>query len=95
MNSVLRDPDTRRALNDNTAASVAHSVAAFTTMANEQTTPRPQGGFASSKAFDPSAVPEARRAFDEVVLGRLLWPHAQQPTFEDCCSIVRAHADLL
>lgn len=92
---LLRDTDTRAALHDNTAASMAYSVETFTRKANEQATPRPGGGFAESPAFDPMAVPASRRAFVEVVLGQLLWPGAQAPTFEECCEIVHAQADLL
>ena len=92
---LLRDPSTRRELEDNTAASAAYSVETFTRKANEQATPRPHAGFAESTAFDPVKVPEARRAFDAVVLDQLLWPQAQRPTFDDCCNIVHANAELL
>lgn len=68
---------------------------AVTRLAGQQATPRPVGGFAASPAFDTSAVPDARAAFDEIVLDQLVWPGSRRPSFDECCEIVRDYADIL
>lgn len=49
----------------------------------------PQNGLASSQAFDSEANPIAASSYQEQVLGQLVWPKAEKPSFTECCDRVR------
>ena len=73
---------------DSPAAALAREIRVFTEKAGQESTPRPESGFAASRAFDPVHVDAAKSAFEVSVLQGLLWPGAKQPKFEECCALV-------
>lgn len=77
------------------ANAVAIDVAEHSAMAGLAQIHIPDGGFPNSPAFDHDANPEARQEYEEVVLRLLLWPDAEQPSFEDCCQKVKEHKSIL
>ncbi len=82
---LLGDDDTIRAIDESPVDVLAREVVTFTEAAGLETTPRPTTGFADSSAFDPAAVPSAAVAYEQIVLGQLVWPGASPPTFAECC----------
>ncbi len=92
---LLGDDETIAALADSPADVLAREVKTFTYASGLGGTSRPADGFAASPAFDPPNTGAARSAFESIVLDQLLWPGAPRPSFEDCCHLVRFHADLL
>jgi len=57
---------------------------------------RPAAGFAASPAFgEGSHVTAARDEYEERVLAQLLWPGAEQPSFDECVAAVHRHGDML
>ena len=92
---LLSHQDTVDAFVDSPAQNLASDIRTFTEKAGQQSTSRPPDGFVDSPAFDPGAVPDAKSAFETVVLVELLWPNAARPSFESVCALVREHAERL
>jgi hypothetical protein len=92
---LLSDQDTVAALKESPADVLAREVSTFTDAAGLDGTTRPADGFAASPAFDLTATQPARSAFESIVVGQLVWPHAPRPSFEDCHQAVHSRADLL
>ena len=92
---LLSDHDTIAALEESPADLLAREVSTFADAAGLDGTTRPSDGFAASPALDLTTTRSVRTAFESVVLDQLVWPQAPRPTFEDCCRVVRSHADLL
>ena len=93
---LLSHEGTRRALEGNVLA-LARDVATYSKIASRPLSERPADGFASSQAFvhDDPRVARLRSAYDEQVLGQLVWPGAIRPIFDDCLEIVHAYQSLL
>ena len=92
---LLNDRGTIEALQSTPADLLAREVVTFTATAKMATTPRPEGGFASSPAFDTGNTHPAREAYESIVLRQLIWPASPLPSFADCCTAVHHHAPLL
>lgn len=56
---------------------------------------RPMGGFAASRAFIGRGPVVARDEYAKRVLGRLIWPGRDQPTFDECLTRVQQFGELL
>ena len=92
---LLSNGDTVAALDETPADVLAREVIAFTRAAGLETSNRPLDGFAASPAFDPQSNKAAQSALEKVVLPELVWPATPQPTFAECCEIVRRYAGSL
>lgn len=91
---LLNDEPTIAALAEWPCDALAREVETFTGAAGLETSPRPRGGFSKSPAF-VSPSQDVRRAFQDHVVGELLWGDAGKPTFEDCCMAVGRNAGKL
>jgi len=69
----------------------AHNMASKTRTSRR----RPPGGFAASGAFTGRGPIVARDEYSKRVIGRLIWPGSDQPSFDECLSRVREYSDLL
>ena len=75
---------------------LARDVCTYSTVAGRPAMPRPAAGFATSPAFSGGPhVALTNDEFERRVIRQLLWPHAAQPSFEDCVAAVHRHAHLL
>lgn len=92
---LLTDTDTVAALTETPAQVIAREVETFTRDAGEQTSPRPENGFAASTAFGPKATAAISSEYDTFVLQQFVWPGAPKPTLEECLEAVHDRADLL
>ena len=92
---LLSDPKTVSALSETPAQVIAREVETFTRAAGEPTSPRPELGFAQSSAFTPKTAAAIREDFETLVLQQFVWPNAEKPSVEECCSIVRESEHLL
>jgi hypothetical protein len=74
-------------------AAISRDVCLYSRHADLDAVDRPEGGFASSPAFTGGPHVEATRAeYDRRVLGELLWPDADRPTFDECIAATHEHA---
>lgn len=74
-------------------AAISRDVCMYSRHAELDAMDRPEGGFASSPAFtDGPHVEAARAEYERRVLGELLWPNAERPTFDECIAAVHEHA---
>ncbi|MDP3983922.1 MAG: nucleotidyl transferase AbiEii/AbiGii toxin family protein, partial [Acidimicrobiia bacterium] len=89
---LLNDDATMEAIAGSPVDVLAREVVTFTHAAGLETSIRPADGFAASPAFSAEDTGPARAAYDSVVVSQLVWPNAPQPTFDECCAIVRARA---
>lgn len=92
---LLNDADTVAALTETPAQVIAREVETFTRDAGEQTSPRPENGFAASTAFGSEATAAIGSEYDTFVLQQFVWPLATRPTLEECIETVHDRADLL
>ena len=91
---LLNDVATTRAFSDWPCDALAREVETFTTVAKQDTSPRPLGGFAQSPAFlEPAQA--TRNEYQQKVVGELLWRNSHQPTFDDCCAAIVENASHL
>ena len=88
---LLNDEPTIAAFTEWPCDALAREVETFTIAAGLETSPRPKGGFGESPAF-VSPSQQVQRAFQDDVVGELLWGDAGQPTFEDCYTAVGRNA---
>jgi hypothetical protein len=87
---LLRSDAVLARLADSPVDVIAREVCAHSRDAGLSTADRPQGGFATSPAWDPAVCETARRAYDDIVLRSLVWPGAPHSSFDECCERVRA-----
>lgn len=91
---LLNDEATRGRFDEWPCDALAREVETFTAAAGLETSPRPQGGFGQSRAFvEPTA--SAREAYEEQVIGELLWNGSHHPTFDECRAAVMDRAEIL
>ncbi len=91
---LLTDVETTAAFSKWPCDALSREVETFSTVAKRDSSPRPPGGFAKSPAFvTPSQA--VRDAYQQKVVGELLWNGSHQPTFDECCGAVIGSAPLL
>ena len=77
-------------------AIMARDVCAYSEAAKMAAQPRPAEGFAVSPAFGGGKhLGAVREEYERRVLGQLLWPGAERPSFDDCIEAVHRHSDQL
>lgn len=92
---LLRSDHVRAALEESPADVLARDTLVHSEAACRPATSRPDGGFASSPAFDLPLDADLAGTYETVVRQQLLWPGSPEPTLEDCCRQVQHHASLL
>jgi hypothetical protein len=74
-------------------AILARDVCTYSRAADQPALDRPADGFASSPAFrDGPHTAAVRAEYEQRVLAQLVWPTANQPTFDECLDAVRQRA---
>jgi hypothetical protein len=77
-------------------AIMARDVCTYSEAAQMAAQPRPAEGFAVSPAFGGGKhLGVVREEYERRVLGQLLWPGAERPSFDDCIEAVHQHAHRL
>lgn len=92
---LVESDQVRAALKESPADVLARDTLVHSEAASRPTTSRPEGGFASSPAFDLPLDADVAEAYETIVRQQLLWPGSPEPTLEDCCRQVQHHASLL
>lgn len=92
---LLGSDDVRAALEESPADVLARDTLVHSEAASRPVTSRPEGGFASSPAFNLPPDAGLATAYEMTVRRQLLWPGSPEPTLEDCCQQVQRHASLL
>jgi len=92
---LLRNDHVRAAFRESPADVLARDTLVHSEAASRPATSRPEGGFASSPAFDLPSDAGVAEAYETIVRRQLLWPGSPEPTIEDCCRQVQQHASLL
>jgi predicted nucleotidyltransferase component of viral defense system len=69
---------------------LTRDVCTYSTKAGSAALGRPKGGFATSRAFtDSPHYAIVRKEYEQNVLGGLLWPTANKPSFEECLRTIK------
>lgn len=92
---LLRNDAVRGQLGDPPTDVLAREVCEHSRAAGLPTADRPDGGFAQSAGWDPSAAVTSAEAYERLVVPGLLWPGAPHSTFEECCALVHELGEFL
>ncbi len=89
-------PEILAGIHEHGIAILARDVCTYSRAADMPAADRPNGGFATSPAFNEGPhVAAARVEYNERVLPVLLWPGAEAPTFDDCVAAIQDRRDHL
>lgn len=96
VHQLLARPEIIAGVREHGIAILARDVCTYSRVADMPAADRPHGGFGASPAFnDGPHVSSARADYEQRVLGQLLWPLADRPTFDACVeSVHRRRAEL-
>lgn len=90
VHQLLKRPEVVAGVNEVGVAALARDVCMYSREAGLPADERPRDGFAESPAFTGGGHTDAvREAYETQVLGQLLWPSAERPSFDDCIATVQ------